>query len=272
MEDRRQQRQQRPRVEVAAGLVAGQLPRPQHPLLARRGQPAADRPAHLRPVGDEVEREQQHREQLQQAAERGDRQLHGVVLLVADELLHRPVGVVEVLDRSRAASRFVPNVSLIVLDGVGDVRLGVRQQVGDLRADERADGDDEHEEHRQHAEQDQRRRRAPPPAPPGQPVDAGLDGERQEHRDGEQDEEAVELAPEEAHGEGAEEPAPEDERRRHDPARQPALLGRGDEELLGRPPSHRARATDRSTGGSTAGGSSSSSPGRGSGSADTGRA
>ena len=92
VEDRRQQRQQRPRVEVAAGLRARQLPGLQHPLLVLRVQPAADRPAQARPVGDEVEGEQHHREQLQQHAEGGDRQVHGVVLLVADELLHGPSG------------------------------------------------------------------------------------------------------------------------------------------------------------------------------------
>ena len=111
--DRRQQRQQGPGVEVAAGLVDRQLPRPQHPLLAGRGQPAADGPPQLRPVGDEVEREQQHRQQLQQAAERGDRQLHALSCWSRMNSCTGPSGSLKSSTIS-AASMLVPNVSLIV--------------------------------------------------------------------------------------------------------------------------------------------------------------
>ena len=120
------------------------------------------------------------------------------------------VGVVELVDHLLGvevrAERVVDGI-----DGVPDVGLGVLQQVGDLRSDERADGDDEDEEHCGDAEQDERRRRPAPPTPPGEPVHARLDGERQEHRDDEQHEQAVQLAPEVADGEGDEESAPEND-------------------------------------------------------------
>ena len=79
----------------------------------------------------------------------------------------------------------------------------------------------------------------PPPTPSGQPVDAGLDGERQEHRDGEEHEEAAQLAPEEPDGHRPEEPAPEDDDGRDDPPRQAAVLRRGDEVVLGPDRLHR---------------------------------
>ena len=163
MEERREQRQQRPGVEVAAGLVRRQLPRPQHLLLTDGRQPAADRPAEPRSVGDEVEREQHHREQLQQHAERGDRQLDRVALLVLDELLHGAVGVVEVLD-DLLGFDVQPERVVEELDRVGDVALGVREQLGDLRPDERADGGEEDDERDEDAEQDRRGRRPAPPA------------------------------------------------------------------------------------------------------------
>ena len=144
-----------------------------------------------------------------------------------------PFGIVEVLD-DRAGVEVGAERVVDRLDGVGDVLLGVRQQVGDLRGDERADGGDEQDEQPEDPEQDQRRRRAPPPAPAGQPVDAGLDGEGQEHRDGDEHEQAVQAVPEEAGSDRAEEAEPEHDHRRHHPAGQATiLLGPLGEDLLG---------------------------------------
>ena len=110
------------------------------------------------------------------------------------------------------------------VDAVGDVRLGVLQEVGDLRAHQRPDRADEHQEHRHHTEEDQRRGAAPTPTASGQPVDTGLDGKGQEHRDGQEHEEAAQLAPDEPNGHRREEPAPEDDDGRDDPAGQAPVL------------------------------------------------
>ena len=112
-----------------------------------------------------------------------------------------------------------PNVSLRKLHGTGDVALGVGQQLGDLRPDERADGGDEQEEDDHDPEQDQRRRRAASPAAAGEAVDSGLDGQRQEQRDRQEDDEVVEPGPDRPDDEGGEGTRPEDDRRRDDPAR-----------------------------------------------------
>ena len=58
VEHRRQEGEQSPGVQVAAGLVDGQLPRVQYPLLAVRSHPAADGPPHARAVGHHVEGQQ----------------------------------------------------------------------------------------------------------------------------------------------------------------------------------------------------------------------
>jgi hypothetical protein len=75
VEDRREEGQQRPRVEVAARLVDGQLPGVQDPFLAIRLEPPADDPPQPRAVGDHVEGQEQDGQDLQQPAEelRGER-------------------------------------------------------------------------------------------------------------------------------------------------------------------------------------------------------
>ena len=233
VEEGREQRQEAPAVEVAAGLRAGQLPDGQDALLACGGQTAADRPAQLRSVGDEVEREEEHGQELQQRAEGRDGQPHGLVLLIVDEPLDGAVGVVEVVDHLLGVE-VRPERVVDRVDGVGDVRLGVLEQVGDLRADERPDRADEHEEHRQHPEEDQRRRAPSPPPPLGQPVHAGLDGQCEEHRDGQQHDEPAQLAPEEREGHRREKPAPEDDDGRDDPAREAPVHRRSGEVVSGR--------------------------------------
>ena len=100
VEDGRQQRQQRPRVQVAAGLGDRQVPRPQDVRLVGGREPGEDRPPQPRTVGDEVVGEQQHREHLQHDAERGDGELDRLVLLAVDELLHGSVGIVELVDHA----------------------------------------------------------------------------------------------------------------------------------------------------------------------------
>ena len=111
------------------------------------------------------------------------------------------------------------------VDAVGDVSVGVLQKVGDLRAHERSDRADERQEQRHHAEEDQGRGAAPAPTPPGQPVHAGLDGESEEQRDGQEHEEAAQLAPEEPNCHRPEKPAPEHDDGRDDPAGQAPFSG-----------------------------------------------
>ena len=115
-------------------------------------------------------------------------------------------------------------MSLIVLTLSEMYVLGVLQEVGDLRAHQRSDRADERQEDRHHTEEDQRRGAAPTPTASGQPVDAGLDGKSQEQRDGQEHEEAAQLAPEEPNGHRREEPAPEDDDGRDDPAGQAPVL------------------------------------------------
>ena len=114
VEDRRQQRQQRPASRGSRRSCRRPAPTPPSTRSWRAGVSRLQIARRIfGPVGDEVEREQQHREQLQQAAQRGDGQLHRFVALVADELLDAPSGSLKSSITSWA-SKFVPNVSLMV--------------------------------------------------------------------------------------------------------------------------------------------------------------
>ena len=70
-------------------------------------------------------------------ADDGQRQPHRLVALRLDELLDTTVGIVELVDH---VLRIDVRAEVVVeeVDGVGDVGIGLRQQVGDLGADERA--------------------------------------------------------------------------------------------------------------------------------------
>ena len=142
--------EQRPRVQVAAGLVDGQLPGTEHLHLPPGPQPAADRAAQPRPVGDEVEGEQHHRQPLEDHAEGGQRHPQRVVALVGDELLDPAVGVLDLGDHVGGVDVGVEGVVQEV-DHPVHVELGVAQQLGDLAGDEGADGHQEHDEDHQHA-------------------------------------------------------------------------------------------------------------------------
>ena len=142
--------------------------------------------------------------------------------------------------------------------------LGVRQQVGDLRADERADGGDEHEEDGEDAEQDAARSRVPRRQPRrARRLTPGSMARDRNTEIATRTNSPLSLPHEEPHGEGAEEAAPEHDDGRDDPARQAAFVGRRDDELLGHlvrprpPPSARpstmAASSSWSSGGWVAG-------------------
>ncbi len=153
---------------------------------------------------------------LEQPAQGLQREADDVVLLAVDEPLDAAVGIVELVDHllrvELGAERVVDAV-----DGVGDVGLGVLQQIGDLGADDRAHRTDEHQQQEDRTEQDQRRRPAAPPAAASQAVDTGFDRQRAEQRDQQQQHQAVDPIPQVLHQPGAQEPDPEHDDRRHDP-------------------------------------------------------
>ena len=165
-----------------------------------------------------------------------ERELDRFVALRLDELLHGAVGIVELVDHLRGvdlgAERVVDEV-----DGVGDVAVGFLEQLGDLGADERADRGDEQQERDHHAEQDRDRRSPAPPAAGGEPVDAGLDGEREEQRHEQQHEQRRQSVEHVAERERQDEARPEHGDGGNHPARH---------RPIGRPP------IPRSAGGSTA--------------------
>jgi hypothetical protein len=219
------------RIEVSTGLVDRELPSREHSQLSLLREPTADRAPQTRTVGDEVEREQRDGESLQDDAEGGDREPQGAVALALDELLDAPLRVVDLGDHVLGIDVLV-EVVVDPPDGAGDVLLRVPEEVGDLRADQRPDRGEEEEERAEHAEEDDDGRAATAPPARRQPVDPGLDREREEQRHEQQDEQAAQAAEQVPAGDRREEAEPEQrdalEHPRRDPVRRRRRQDLGD--------------------------------------------
>ena len=182
VEQRRQQGQQPAGVEVAAGLVDGQVPAPQHLALEVGAEHGAHRPPEAWAVGDEVEGEQQHRQQLEQRAERGQAELQRRAGQALGQLASRPAFLGELVDEVvdvHVGVEGVVDPGLELLEVVG--RLV--DQVADLAHDQRPDRRHEHEADQRDDQHREPCRQASPPAPPHQRVHGGFDGQGEEERD-----------------------------------------------------------------------------------------
>ena len=218
VEQRRQHRQQRPRVQVAAGLGDRQLPRRQHLHLACRAQAAADRTPQPRAVGDEVVREEQHREDLQQDS-RARRRTRRTTLSCWPSMNRwtAPLGSLN-WSMTSWASISVSNVSLmkstvsVMYVSEFDSRSATCVPTSVPIAPTKI------EQHHEHAEQDRRRGSPSTPAATRQAVDARFDREREEQRDDEDQGEPAELLPQVADDEREQERHPE----QHDARKHPS--------------------------------------------------
>ena len=170
------------RVEVAAGLVDGDLPGVEDDLLTGTGKPRTDGAPHARAVGGHVEREDEHGDEIEQPATHGQRDTDGARhdltavgvqrSVPSPELAHQGIGV-EV-------------DSEIVVDEpfeVAHVPGGLVDEVTRLPDDDRTRCGQEDERERKHATEHERGRATAAPSASSQTIDSRLHRERQEERD-----------------------------------------------------------------------------------------
>ena len=184
----RQQREDRSRVQVAAGLVDRELPRLQHDHLSFRWQHRADGAPEARPVGDQIEREQGDREDLEHHRECGEAGFQRVPGEIFDEGAGGTFGVVELLGEIVEVHVGIERVVDPVLDAVHVFGCLV-DEVADLADDDRTDRGDEHDREQEDDAEHETGRRAAPPAAAGERVHRGFDREREEQRDDQRDQE-----------------------------------------------------------------------------------
>ena len=99
-----------------------------------------------------------------------------LVLLIADELLHGTVGILDALVHLVGIDLRTERVVQEV-DGAVDVTLGVLQQVGDLSGHQSSDRHDEHDHRHDQREKDHQSGATSSPTASFEPGDSGFDGE-----------------------------------------------------------------------------------------------
>jgi hypothetical protein len=179
VEDRRQGRELDLGDDVAAGLGDGDIPHRHEHVLMRGREPGADRAAHPRPVGGQVEREHDEREHVEQGVEQRGHQSQNAPGQIGG---HRP-------DLAGGQLQTGGDRVRVELQLEGAVRPGDHlghhpgqglDQVGQLGEEHVAEQDADHGDHYQDAPTDQ------PGGQPAADAPARQSGHRRLHRHGEQ--------------------------------------------------------------------------------------